>query len=107
MKKLLFLCMTTLITLVSHSQTVLPLYTDSIPNSKPVPDEEKSDTDENGRLHIEKVSHPTLTVYLPPKEKANGAAVVVCPGGGYRFLAYTHEGIEICKRFNEMGITAF
>jgi hypothetical protein len=42
---------------------------------------------------------PTLTISLPPADKANGAAVVVCPGGGYGGLAMSYEGIEVgeCK----------
>lgn len=50
---------------------------------------------------------PNLTVYLPPKDKANGCAVVVCPGGGYGFLADSHEGHDVCKWLNERGIAAF
>ena len=50
------------------------------------------------------VSVPTLTVY--PAEKPNGAAVIVCPGGGYNILAYSHEGTEICEWLNSLGITA-
>lgn len=53
---------------------------------------------------ISKVTEPTLEVFLPPKEKATGAAVVICPGGGYAVLAYDHEGIQIAKWFNEIGI---
>ena len=50
---------------------------------------------------------PTLTVYLPPKEKATGAAVIICPGGGYFILAASHEGHDVAKKFNEMGVAAF
>lgn len=50
------------------------------------------------------VSQPTLTVY--PAENPNGAAVIVCPGGGYNILAYSHEGTEICEWLNSLGITA-
>lgn len=89
----------------NYSQTVLPLYTDSIPNSKPVPDEERSDTDRIVR--ITKVSHPTLTVYLPPKEKATGTGIIVVPGGGYQMVAASHEGSDVAKKFNEMGVAAF
>ena len=108
MKILLTLFVTsTCFALTSSSQTVMPLYTDSIPNSKQVPDEEKVDTGKNGNLGITRVSRPTLTVYLPPKEKATGAAVIVIPGGGYRMLAASHEGHDVAKRFNEMGVAAF
>ena len=89
------------------SQTVISLYRDSIPNSKEVVDEEKTDTATNGILRISKVSRPTLTVYFPLKEKATGAAVIICPGGGYRILASSHEGHDVAKRFNEMGVAAF
>ncbi|AWM40909.1 Acetylxylan esterase precursor [Gemmata obscuriglobus] len=52
------------------------------------------------------VSEPTITVYAPPKEKANGAAVVVAPGGGYSILAIEHEGTDVCKWLNDLGVTA-
>jgi len=108
MKKLLTLFVNlTCFVLISASQSVLPLYPDSIPNSKPVPDEEMTETNDKGYSMISKVSRPALTVYMPPKEKANGAAVIVIPGGGYRREAATHEGSDVAKRFNEMGVTAF
>jgi acetyl esterase/lipase len=50
---------------------------------------------------------PTLTVYTPSKEKANGCAVIVCPGGGYGHLAVGHEGHDIGEWFNSFGVTAF
>jgi acetyl esterase/lipase len=108
MKKLLTLSVTlTCFALITCAQTVIPLYPDSIPNSKPVPDEEKPDTGSSGNIMIGKISRPTLTVFLPPKEKANGTAVIVIPGGGYRMVAIKHEGYDVAKRFNEMGVTAF
>jgi acetyl esterase/lipase len=108
MKKLLTLFVTiTCFDLISSAQIVIPLYADSIPNSKPVADEEHSETDQRGIQRISKVSRPALTVYLPPKEKANGAAVIIFPGGGYRMLAASHEGSDVAKRFNDMGVTAF
>ena len=108
MKKLLSLSVTLIcFALITCAQTVMPLYPDSVPNSKPVPDEEKADTSSSGRIMIGKISRPTLTVYLPPKEKANGAAVIVIPGGGYRMVAAVHEGSEVAQRFNDMGVTAF
>jgi acetyl esterase/lipase len=53
------------------------------------------------------VHKPSLTVYLPPKEKATGAAVVICPGGGHRMLAIEHEGHDIAKWYNKIGVAGF
>lgn len=52
------------------------------------------------------VTEPTLQVFLPPKEKNTGAAVVVCPGGGYNIVVIGKEGYDIAKRLNELGIAA-
>lgn len=72
---------------------------------------EKADTDggmtgDKSVLRITNVSEPTITIYLPPEEIANGTAMLVCPGGGYNILAYDLEGDEICQWLNEIGITA-
>jgi acetyl esterase/lipase len=50
---------------------------------------------------------PTLSLYPAPAEKANGAAVVVCPGGGYGTLAKAHEGHDIAVWYNGLGVSAF
>jgi acetyl esterase/lipase len=52
------------------------------------------------------VSAPTITIYSPEAAKANGAAVIVCPGGGYSILAIDLEGTEVCEWFNSIGVTA-
>lgn len=58
-------------------------------------------------IRIENVSQPSLTVYQPPKEKRNGTAVVVCPGGAYNILAWNKEGTEVAEWLNTLGVTAF
>jgi acetyl esterase/lipase len=50
---------------------------------------------------------PSLTIYLPPADKATGAAVIVCPGGGYGTLAVGHEGKEPAEFLNKLGVAAF
>jgi len=93
-------------TLNGKAQTIIPLYPGAIPNAIPGADQEvKSGTP--GDISYSKVSKPTLEIYLPAKEKATGAAIVVCPGGGYAMLAYSHEGVKIAKAFNEIGVAAF
>lgn len=57
-------------------------------------------------LRLTNVSEPTLTIYPAPEDIASGAAVVVCPGGGYNILAYDLEGDEVCEWLNSLGITA-
>jgi acetyl esterase/lipase len=51
--------------------------------------------------------YPSLYVFLPPKEKATGAAMVVAPGGGHRQLVIDKEGWEVADWLNERGIAAF
>ncbi len=50
---------------------------------------------------------PTLTIYVPPKEKANGTAVVIAPGGAHRYLVVDLEGELVARKLNEMGVAAF
>ena len=50
---------------------------------------------------------PTVTVYLADKDKANRAAVVICPGGGYGHLAMDHEGHQIAQWLNSLGVSGF
>jgi acetyl esterase/lipase len=51
------------------------------------------------------VTEPTLSVYRPAKEKDTGAAVVICPGGGYNVLAMDLEGEEVATWLNSIGVT--
>jgi len=88
------------------AQQTVPLYKDAIPNSKPSPNEETT-TMEGKITIVSKITVPTLSIYPAPKDKANGTAVIIFPGGGYWINAYGHEGTDIAKKFNEMGITAF
>ncbi len=60
-----------------------------------------------GTTMLRNVSEPTLTVFEPPAAKANGIGVVVCPGGGWRILAWEHEGLDVARWFANAGYTAF
>jgi len=50
---------------------------------------------------------PALTVHRPAAGEANGAAVIVCGGGGYNIIMHDHEGLQVAKWLNRMGVTAF
>ena len=56
---------------------------------------------------VRNIHNPSITVYLPPKEKAAGAAVIICPGGGHRLLVFNAEGVEPALFLNSIGVAAF
>src|ERR1700733_7857615 len=56
---------------------------------------------------LRNVSVPTLTVYRPTNGKPNGTGVIVCPGGGWRILAWEHEGLDVAHWLVAHGYTAF
>ncbi|MBM3759907.1 MAG: alpha/beta hydrolase [Acidobacteria bacterium] len=80
--------LTSIVFFLTLAQTPVPLYP-----SKGVFEDERD--------------RPELTPYLAEKSKASGSAVVVCPGGGYGALAMDHEGVQIARWLNSMGVHAF
>jgi acetyl esterase/lipase len=106
MKYAIILKLILILTMNVKAQQTIPLYDSPIPNSKPSSDVEKTEQ-RDGITIISKISIPTLAIYLPSHEKASGTAVIICPGGGYWVNAYSHEGTDVARRFNEMGIAAF
>ncbi|MBW8688313.1 alpha/beta hydrolase [Chitinophaga rhizophila] len=89
---------------IASAQEFMPLYPDSVVNSRKAPNQEIKNEKE-GSLSFQKVSVPTVQLFRAPPDKANGTAMVVCPGGGYTFLAYSHEGINFARKLNDLGIT--
>ncbi len=77
------------------------------PGEKGEAGEEKTSAPEGPRpvTRVTNVSRPTLAVYKPDKEKDCGAAVVICPGGGYNILAIDLEGEEVARWLNSIGVT--
>jgi acetyl esterase/lipase len=100
-KKLLFLLC--LLPCVVTAQTVIPLWPNGAPGFeklKDVPEQAKD-------YWVKNINNPSLAVYLPAKDKANGSAVIVCPGGGHRLLVYNAEGVEPAKFLTDLGVTVF
>ena len=83
---------------------ILPLWDGDPPNYSASGEKMKSDTTNIVRLSL--VQHPDIAVFLPSKRNATGEAVVICPGGGYRILAYDWEGSDIARWFSSRGIAA-
>ena len=75
----------------SVAEYTLPLWEDTAPQALG-----------SGELHV-----PQLSVHLAPTGLANGCAVIINPGGGYRSLASDHEGLQVARWLNQRGITAF
>jgi len=88
------------------AQDYLPLYPDAIPNSNKTINEEKSDQ-WNGLTIIRKISVPTIRYFAASEKNATGTAVIIFPGGGYEANSISHEGEDVAKKFNEIGVTAF
>ena len=89
----------------SKSQTnpiVIPLWQNGAPGFE----SRKNEPEEAKEYWVKNIHNPSIAVYLPPEEKATGAAVVVCPGGGHRLLVYNAEGVEPALFLNSLGVTA-
>ena len=67
--------------------------------------EEKSDPGKDGITRVSHVSKPTLAVFRPDPARDTGTAVVICPGGGYNILAINHEGEDVARWLNTLGVT--
>ena len=85
---------------------VIDLY-GSIPDAKPCTEKETYTKNPSGVDIVAHVTHPTLQVFLPENPNAAASSVIICPGGGYSVLAINHEGFEVAKTLNKMGIAAF
>ena len=81
-----------------------PLYPGPVPNSRDVadPSYEEDRGPERGRA-AHRVAVPQMAVYRPARP--NGQAVIVCPGGGYGYVAYDKEGVRVAERLTREGIT--
>ena len=97
--RVIFVCTAIAITLVAagprakaaEPHEVILLWPDGAPGAKGIADGDK----------------PSITLYLPEKDKATGAAVVIFPGGGYGHLAMDHEGHQIAEWLNSFGVAGF
>jgi acetyl esterase/lipase len=115
-----FLCIHLLCPLISKGQAIptlkagvpIAIWPGRAPGEKENIGEEKDNTKPTDHevagkevIRTGNVSNPTITIYTP-KGKANGSAVIVCPGGGYSILALDLEGTEVCEWLTSIGVTA-
>ena len=84
----------------------IPLWPDGAPGR--IDDgQEEITTNRDGIRRVEHVHDPALYPFLADGATATGAAVVICPGGGYGIVAIEHEGTDIAQWFNSFGVSAF
>ena len=88
------------------AQDISPLYPDIIPNSKKAVNEENAEH-RDGLTSIRKISIPTMQYFPASGKNVTGSALIIFPGGGYQSNSYTHEGENVAKKFNEIGVAAF
>lgn len=76
-------------------------------NGAPGFENKKDEPEQAKEWWVKNIHNPSITAYFPEKEKANGTAVLVCPGGGHTALVYNSEGRDAALFLNSLGITAF
>jgi acetyl esterase/lipase len=109
MKNILVIISIALFTMqVAAQEELVELYDGKAPGSEEWNWREQIQNNEslNTRL-VFNVVRPTLTVFRADESTANGTAVVICPGGGFHFLAIDYEGYEVADWLSKNGITAF
>ena len=92
---------------LADESNVVPLWPHGAPGQDGKKTPEKVADSSQGKARHRRVSsihEPSLTVFLPPKDKATGAAVVILPGGGHRYLAIDHEGYDVAKWLAGQGV---
>lgn len=77
------------------------------PNGAPGFEDRRNEPEQAQDYWVRNIHNPSVTVFLPPMEKATGAAVLVCPGGGHRELVFKAEGVEAARYLNSIGVVAF
>lgn len=105
-----YLCLSILLITSSFAASktaVVYLWPNGAPGSEGKTGEEAVRVAEKGDHVVSNIHKPSITVYLPSKEKATGAGVVIAPGGGHRELWMDHEGYNVAKWLSERGVAAF
>ena len=80
-----------------------PLWTNGAPGFE----SRRGEAEQAKDYWVKNIHNPSITAFLPPKEKATGAAVIICPGGGHRELVFNAEGVDAAKYLNSIGVAAF
>lgn len=89
-------------------EKIVPLYHGAAPGSEAWKQEERENNANSWQTRVVyNVAKPTLTVFQPDPAKANGTAVIICPGGGFFALSIDSEGIDVARWLVAKGVTCF
>ena len=77
------------------------------PNGAPGFEDRRNEPEQAKDYWVRNIHNPSITVFPAPKDKANGAAALIVPGGGHRELVFKAEGVEPAKYLNDLGVTCF
>jgi endo-1,4-beta-xylanase len=94
-------------TLLAGEPDAIPLWPGVAPGSEGRKEMELVEHGANGERKVSSIHQPSLTAYLPAKDKATGTAVIIAPGGAHRYLAIDHEGYNVARWLSERGIAGF
>lgn len=91
---------------LAENQAII-LWPNGAPGSEGKTADETVRVNENGEHIVSNIHRPSITLFLPAKDKATGAAVIIAPGGGHRELWMDHEGYNVAQWLGEHGVAAF
>jgi acetyl esterase/lipase len=103
----ILLCVFALLAVAANQNVVVLLWPNGAPGSERKTAPEKVRLTPDGEHVISSVHQPSITVYLPSKETATGAAVVIAPGGSHVELWVDHEGYAVAQWLSEHGVAGF
>jgi acetyl esterase/lipase len=103
---LLILCMACHTAAVAQHQPIL-LWPNGAPGSEGKTAPEVIEVSADGEHSVSSIHQPSITPYLPAKGTANGAAVIIAPGGGHYKLAIDYEGYDVARWMSAHGVAAF
>ena len=101
------ICLVTIIGNLSGQSKVIDLWNGKVPGAIPNASFKQTVDSSDNWTKMRFVTNPSLDMYPASGEKATGTAVIICPGGAYWGLAIGHEGAQVAKWLNSLGITAF